>query len=42
MAYLERPRDFLAIQDGQWSLQDTRVQLGQANLANDMIILSKT
>ena len=42
MDYLERPRDFLAIQDGQWSLQDTRVQFGQVNLSNAMIILSKT
>ena len=36
--YLEGPRDFLSIQERQWSLQDTRVQLRQVHLANDFCL----
>ena len=36
--YLEGPRDFLSIQERQWSLQDTGVQLRQVHLANDLFI----
>ena len=39
MIYLERPRDFLIIQGGQWSLKDTRVQLRQVHLADDLMII---